>query len=372
MQQAVNRTTICSVVFLDIVEYSKRSVAEQIKLKNQFNALISVAIRNVHLTDRIILDTGDGAAISFLGDPEDALLTAMKLRDAVIGEKDMPFYVRIGINLGPVRLVQDINKQPNIIGDGINVAQRVMNFAQPNQILVSRSFYDVISCVTDEYAKLFEYEGSRTDKHVREHEIYAVKSEARQDDAMKASFKHADSSVAPEPERAWWNDRNILVRRVFPATTILAILVALIVKMTGQEAPREITAPPPSAGKTEPARIAAQPASAPLALSQESAPVPVAKAPEPVKKASKPVHEARKKENAEKTQPVENSTLVFRIMPWGEVYVDGSKRGVSPPLKSIRIKPGHHEIEVRNTTLPSHSQTVETKPGEQVIINHTF
>ncbi len=371
MQQAVNRTTICSVVFLDIVEYSKRSVAEQIKLKNQFNALISVAIRNVHLTDRIILDTGDGAAISFLGDPEDALLTAIKLRDAVISERDMPFFVRIGINLGPVRLVQDINKQPNIIGDGINVAQRVMNFAKPNQILVSRSFYDVISCVTDEYAKLFEYEGSRTDKHIREHEIYAVKSEARQDDAMKASFKHADGTAQPASRQVWWNDRNILVRRVFPASTILAILVAVIVKMTAHEAPREMAPSPPLAEKPEPARIAVQSAPVPLAALQKSAPAPVEKAPEPVKKAAKQRHDARKKETAE-IAPVENSTLIFKIMPWGEVYVDGSKRGASPPLKSIHIKPGHHEIEVRNTTLPSHSQTVETKPGEQVIISHTF
>ncbi len=41
--------------------------------------------------------------------------------------------MRAGINLGPVRLVRDINSQPNIIGDGINVAQRVMSFAQPGR-----------------------------------------------------------------------------------------------------------------------------------------------------------------------------------------------------------------------------------------------
>ena len=35
------------------------------------------------MNDRIILDTGDGAAISFIGDPEDALFVATSLRDAV-------------------------------------------------------------------------------------------------------------------------------------------------------------------------------------------------------------------------------------------------------------------------------------------------
>ena len=75
---------------------------------------------------------------------------------------------------GPVKLVKDINGHPNIIGDGINVAQRIMSFARPGQIVVSRSYYDVVSNLASEYAKLFTYEGSRTDKHVREHEIYVV------------------------------------------------------------------------------------------------------------------------------------------------------------------------------------------------------
>ncbi len=354
-EQAANRTTICSVVFLDIVEYSKRSVAEQIKLKNQFNSLISLAIRNVPITDRIILDTGDGAAISFLGDPEDALLTAMKLRDAVISEQDIPFFLRTGINLGPVRLVQDINKQPNIIGDGINVAQRIMNFAQPNQILVSRSFFDVISCVTDEYAKLFEYQGSRTDKHVREHEIYAVRTEVGQEEAIKASFKH--TQVKSKRKTPWWNDRTILLKRVFPAGAILIILVAALVK---------VASGPEKKPDVQLARQAMLPKSAPVAALPalpalpESAPAP--------KPATPPTDAEPKK----KSVPLEASTLAFKILPWGEIYVDGKNRGVSPPLKSLKLKPGKHDIEVRNTTFPSHTQTVETKPGERVIIEHKF
>ena len=82
--------------------------------------------------------------------------------------------VRLGVNLGPVRLVKDLNGQMNIIGDGINVAQRVMSFSRPGQLLVSRSFYEVVSCLSRDYANLFHHEGSRTDKHVREHEVYSV------------------------------------------------------------------------------------------------------------------------------------------------------------------------------------------------------
>ena len=148
MEQRSNKTIICSVFFLDIVEYSKKSVSGQISLKERFNAFLSIAIRDVPINDRIILDTGDGAAISFLGDIEDALQAALSMRSSLLGEgvrMDPTLLVRMGINLGPVRLVKDINGQPNIVGDGINVAQRVMGFADPGQILVSRSYYDAVS-----------------------------------------------------------------------------------------------------------------------------------------------------------------------------------------------------------------------------------
>lgn len=85
-----------------------------------------------------------------------------------------PFKVRIGINLGPVKVVKSISGQLNPLGDGINNAQRIMSFAKPNQILVSRSFYDVIACLSDEYAQLFQYAGMRKDKHVKQHLIYEV------------------------------------------------------------------------------------------------------------------------------------------------------------------------------------------------------
>jgi len=177
MEERSNKTIMCSVLFLDIVEYSKKSVAGQISLKDRFNSYLSAAIRDVPVTDRIILDTGDGAAINFLGDVEDALKAAISLRESLLDEDpevDHPLLVRMGVNLGPVRLVRDINGQPNIVGDGINVAQRVMGFADVAQILVSRSYYDAVSRLSPQYAGMFHYQGSRTDKHVREHEVYAI------------------------------------------------------------------------------------------------------------------------------------------------------------------------------------------------------
>ena len=196
---STNRTIICSVLFLDIVEYSKKPVIEQIKLKQRFNELLAESLKDISAGDRVILDTGDGASVGFLSDPEDALFVALSVRDAMKNEQEsaMPdLRVRMGINLGPVKIIKDINNQYNLIGDGINIAQRIMSFSDPGQLLVSRSYFDVVSCLSQEYAQLFQYKGARADKHIREHDIYSVEHTGTQ--SMFAHY-HEETKVARPP-----------------------------------------------------------------------------------------------------------------------------------------------------------------------------
>jgi hypothetical protein len=171
--EAGHRTFIATVVFIDIVGYSERSVVQQVDLKTRLNGLVAGVLEHVPVSDRMMLDTGDGAALCFLGDPEDALFAASNLR-AGTAAAGPELALRIGINLGPLRVVKDVNGQPNMLGDGINVAQRVMSFAEPNQILVSRSYYEIVSRLSQEYSRLFQYVGVHRDKHVREHEVYVM------------------------------------------------------------------------------------------------------------------------------------------------------------------------------------------------------
>ena len=173
----LDRTWLCSVVFVDIVEYSVQSVALQMSWKDRFNRYLGVGIQEVPTADRVILDTGDGAAVCFLGDPEAAMFCGLRLLGALVEEepkRENAMRARVGINLGPVKLVRYINGNLNAIGDGINVGQRVMSFASDNQILVSRSFYEVASCLSDTYHDLFRFLGVRRDKHTREHTVYEL------------------------------------------------------------------------------------------------------------------------------------------------------------------------------------------------------
>jgi len=191
----MNRTWLCSVVFMDIVNYSSQSTELQIRWKERFNGYLASAIKDVPEDERVILDTGDGAATCFLGAPESAMFTALELWHSLLideREQQPPMRVRIGINLGPVKLVRDINGAANAIGDGMNAGQRVMSFAGENQILVSQSYFEVVSRLSDDYKNLFTLKGVEKDKHIREHTVYNLSPPGAQ---------HAPVSLET-PERA--------------------------------------------------------------------------------------------------------------------------------------------------------------------------
>ncbi len=190
MNDKIYKTSICSILFLDIIDYSKKSNSEKIDIKNQLNRLINQSLKDVEPEERIIFDAGDGAAIAYMGSPKDVILISFSIRNEILKSNilsSIPIYVRFGIDLGPLSIERDINGQPNIIGDGIDVAQRIISFASPNQIVLSRSYYEVASRVMQEISKLFDYSGIRHDKNVREHEIYAerlLKDEAPAEESI--------------------------------------------------------------------------------------------------------------------------------------------------------------------------------------------
>lgn len=192
---AERKTFICTVVFVDIVEYSKQPDSQQLAVKSRFNEMLGEVVKAVPAANRIILDTGDGAALCFLGDPEDALQAANTLRQRLDGGGPDAMALRIGVNLGPVKVVRDINGHANVIGDGINTAQRVMSFADPDQILVSRSFFDVVSCLTRDAADCFRYLGYQRDKHGREHEVYLLDSNCARDEERQQGATHTHTAT---------------------------------------------------------------------------------------------------------------------------------------------------------------------------------
>lgn len=176
----MNKTSISSVVCLDIIDFSKKSKTEQKKINKQLHALIDHAVVDISEKDHMVVDTEHGAIITCSGALEsaleDALFIALTIRDEVLNANtgsEAPLYLLLGINLGSVRLDPNVkvNEAPKVIGEGLTEAQRIMSFANPNQILVSRAYYDMASKLTLEVAQMFE----KYDMHAYEHDIYAVR-----------------------------------------------------------------------------------------------------------------------------------------------------------------------------------------------------
>lgn len=228
-----NRTWLCCVVFLDVVAFTKHHMQAQLAIKAHLDAQIQKLLIDNAKDDYILLDRGDGAAVCFLVEPEAALYFALDLRDAVRAQENstVPYDVRIGINLGPIKIVLDVNGDRTTLGEGINCAARIMDFAGAGQIFVSRSFYEVIGCLSEEYAELFSYRGKKADKHVREFDVYEVAPARSPIESQKAERVVTNTRAE---DKGW--DAEALHGRVVRLTDEIGPMATIIMQQAMQKA----------------------------------------------------------------------------------------------------------------------------------------
>ena len=245
MNEKMNKTSISSVVCLDIIDLAKKSKAEQQKIKKQFHTLLDLAVLDIPEKDRMIVDTERGAIVACNGSLEsaleDALFIALTIRDEVLNSNignETPLYLLIGVNLGSVRVAKSTkaNTAPKIVGDGLVEAQRIMSFANPNQILVSRAYYDMASKLTLEIAQMFE----KYDMHAYEHDIYAVRrlNEKTDTEALTANTEHVEAQGAAATKQPFdW--------RIYALPMLLALIMFFVlIKGMKNDAPEKVTGQP--------------------------------------------------------------------------------------------------------------------------------
>lgn len=126
--------------------------------------------------------------------------------------------------------------------------------------------------------------------------------------------------------------------------------------------PQEPTPQPPASGsgtsQGEARTPTAPPAEAPAAPQTPPASAPAEVPAVPAEEAVKP-----------KPVPV---LVRLDIRPWGEVWVNGVARGISPPVKELRLIPGKYQVVLRNADLPPYRTTLEVKAGKPTVISHVF
>ena len=134
---------IAHVLFIDIVDYTRRLSDEQRGLVEELNRIVrgSEQFQRAETAGKLTrLPTGDGMALAFFGSPETPVRCALEISAAL--QRCPGLKVRMGIHSGPVSGVTDVNERSNVAGAGINVAQRVMDCGDAGHILLSKRIAD--------------------------------------------------------------------------------------------------------------------------------------------------------------------------------------------------------------------------------------
>ena len=150
--------------FIDIVGLSdpSLSVKKQMSKIEILNKLIGSCESFIHSKNkRIILPTGDGMVIGFLLNPELPLQLSIQLHKKLqeynqdkSGEERIG--VRIGLNSGPVFILNDINNNKNIWGPGLVLARRVMDLGDASHILVVDRMAEELISLNDDYKRIIK------------------------------------------------------------------------------------------------------------------------------------------------------------------------------------------------------------------------
>jgi len=369
-----DRRVDCSVLWATLTAYAEADVRTQVDQREALHRAAARALEGVPSEDRIVLETDLGLAVCFLGGPPVAARAAGALRAPAESGAALP--LALGLSHGPVAVLTESDSVPRLIGDGVVVAERMAAFAAAGQILASRAFTDAAAPgrVRD---RAFRALGNRTDAQLRAHEVFELLP-----DGAAALTDPATPAAPPGDRRA--GPLAAVAALVAVAGLLAALLApdrapAPVAKPAAAPA-AAVAAPPapapapsvvaaPEAGPADPqpaTRAAADPmpAVAPLRPERPAArPAPA----EPVRAASGRTESARPPAG-----PPAKAVIGLAVSPWGEVFVNGRRAGVSPPLTSIDVAAGRVTVELRNGDAPPYRETLQVAPGEEVRVRHRF
>lgn len=128
------------VLFIDMVGYSKLPMDRAKFLVTKFQQTVQKTgeyLRAKSRNELIFRPTGDGGALVFMGNPEAPVRCAIELNKEFASDSEMK--LRMGVHSGPVYVVEGSLRPGDIdvLGDGINTAQRVMDCGDSRHILLS-------------------------------------------------------------------------------------------------------------------------------------------------------------------------------------------------------------------------------------------
>lgn len=135
---------LAAIVFTDVVGYSVLAGQDEAKAISLFRRDYDIiAATCAEYEGQVLKNTGDGLLLCFTSAVQ-AVNCSIKVQQLLHDQaqhlpKGDVLQHRIGVHLGDVVLMPD-----DVIGDGVNIANRIQNEARPGGIAMSQTVYDVV------------------------------------------------------------------------------------------------------------------------------------------------------------------------------------------------------------------------------------
>jgi len=204
---------------------------------------------------------------------------------------------------------------------------------------------------------------------------FPTAAELRKELAAFSASSAPAAAPAPAAPTVWRSTRG---RSILVVGAALALLAGVLVNQRSPAPEPVVTAavPAPAPVAPDPAVVAA-PTQTPVPVPLPPVTPDVTTAPRPAEGKPGPARAAAPRPRdgggaSGATPATGNGTVALAIAPWGEVLIDGTSRGVAPPLTSLSLPPGTYQIEVRNGAFPPYRARVEVRPGQLVALQHRF
>ena len=134
-----------AVIFVaDVVGYSKHMEKDEDATLKAYDVCEKILKKLLKKYVGSIFNTGGDSALVEFQSAVNAVECAVDFQNEIkernaSDKTDTKLEFRIGINMGDV-----VQKEGNLLGDGVNIAARLEALAQPNGISISKSVYDLI------------------------------------------------------------------------------------------------------------------------------------------------------------------------------------------------------------------------------------
>ena len=366
-QGTKEQSFIASILFVEIAEYADLPVFEQIQHTSQMRLLVERCVVAAACHDLLIVDHEENIVLLFRGDPVDCFRLAKQMSEVLNDEasyREAPLH--LGVNLGLVVMSKNELNMPIVNGPGVADAARAARAGLLREVLISRAYYAVLARVSKEHA-LLQYREFISDELDESFAIYQIAQPTTL--IANAVSLQAIAPAARHPQRRYAVVSVVIALGAFavyqnqrldpPRSAALSQMIAPVVTESAQP----IAAPIPSAATAD------TPTSK---VAEIAAAVTFHHALQPTVQTIAQVKQTDAMDMALGVPVAKPAIVSLAIKPWGEVYIDGKKIGVTPPLHKIEISPGKRQIIVRNADFLPYRATFDIKPESLLQISHQF